>query len=121
MHRRVIKAVDGVRGARLARSPYATGASKGEALVFGDQQTEALRRPFVLKQGRTLFFFSKGEGSEVGEHSAQRANMPGSGSAHLRTPFEALSRVNRSRVASLVPFSFQCSPFSSSVGAVYLL
>ncbi len=70
---------------------------------------------------------SKGEDSEVGEHSAQRANMPGSGSAHLLTPFEALSSVRFSlrmcRSASRVykPFSFQCSPFESSVGAFSLL
>lgn len=70
---------------------------------------------------------SKGEDSEVGEHSAQRANMPGSGSAHLLTPFEALSSVRfsfrMSRSASRVykPFSFQCSPFESSVGAFSLL
>ena len=70
---------------------------------------------------------SKGEDSEVGEHSAQRANMLGSGSAHLLTPFEALSSVRFSfrmcRSASRVykPFSFQCSPFESSVGAFSLL
>ncbi|GKA43572.1 hypothetical protein Tco_0736296, partial [Tanacetum coccineum] len=69
----------------------------------------------------------EGEDSEVGEHSAQRANMPGSGSAHLLTPFEALSSVRfsfrMSRSASRVykPFSFQCSPFESSVGAFSLL
>lgn len=44
---------------------------------------------------------SKGEDSEVGEHSAQRANMPGSGSAHLLTPFEALSSVRFSFLAAL--------------------
>lgn len=62
-------------------------------------------------------------GGCLGEHSAQRANMPGSGSAHLLTPFEALSSVNRSRSASRVykPFSFQCSPFESSVGAFSIL
>ncbi|GKC44160.1 hypothetical protein Tco_1061882 [Tanacetum coccineum] len=53
--------------------------------------------------------------------------MPGSGSAHLLTPFEALSSVRfsfrMSRSASRVykPFSFQCSPFESSVGAFSLL
>ncbi|KAI3670315.1 hypothetical protein L1987_87992 [Smallanthus sonchifolius] len=67
------------------------------------------------------FLLSKGEDSEVGEHSAQRANMPGSGSAHLLTPFEALSSVRfsfrMSRSASRVykPFSFQCSPFESGL------
>ncbi|KAK8523648.1 hypothetical protein V6N12_013733 [Hibiscus sabdariffa] len=71
--------------------------------------------------------FFKCEDSEVGEHSAQRANMPGSGSAHLLTPFEALFSVRFSfrmcRSASRVykPFSFQCSPFESSVGAFILL
>lgn len=63
----------------------------------------------------------------MGEHSAQRANMPGSGSAHLLTPFEALSSVRFSfricRSASRVykPFSFQCSPLKESVGAFSLL
>ncbi|KAK8590354.1 hypothetical protein V6N13_057247 [Hibiscus sabdariffa] len=53
--------------------------------------------------------------------------MPGSGSAHLLTPFEALFSVRFSfrmcRSASRVykPFSFQCSPFESSVGAFILL
>ncbi|KAK8482896.1 hypothetical protein V6N11_021668 [Hibiscus sabdariffa] len=66
------------------------------------------------------FFLSKGEDSEVGEHSAQRANMPCSNSTNLLTPFEALFSVRFSfrmcRSASPVykPFSFQCSPFESS-------
>nr|GEW38831.1 hypothetical protein [Tanacetum cinerariifolium] len=69
----------------------------------------------------------EGEDSEVGEHSAQRANMPGSGSVHLLTPFEALSsmrfsfRMSRSASRVYKPFSFQCSPFESSVGAFSLL
>jgi hypothetical protein len=59
--------------------------------------------------------------SHVGEHSGPAGEHAGSGSAHLLTPFEALSRVNRSRLAELLPFSFQSSPFSSSVGAFSLL
>ncbi|PWA57100.1 Alcohol dehydrogenase, C-terminal [Artemisia annua] len=55
------------------------------------------------------------------------ANMPGSSSVLLLTPFEALSSVRfsfrMSRSASRVykPFSFQCSLFESSVWAFSLL
>jgi len=50
----------------------------------------------------------------AGEHA-------GSGSAYLLTPFEVFSPMNRIRLAELLPFSFQSSPFSSSVGAFSLL
>jgi len=102
---RVIKAVHRVRGAWLARLPYATGASKGEALVFCDEQTEALRRPFILKQRQTLFSSSKGEGSEVSEHSfyplkpkAQRVNIRLNGWTFQDSTWKALLMMITERI-----------------------
>ena len=48
-------------------------ASKGETLVFGD----------LITDGADTFCYLKAK-------TLKRANMPGSGSAHLLTPFEAL-------------------------------
>lgn len=101
MHRRVIKALTNSEGLGWPGRPTLLALPKAKLSSL------ATSKPLLYRGSSTTFRFEAGaaffslKATEVGEHSAQRANMPGS--AHLRTPFEALSRVNRSRVASLVP------------------
>ncbi|KAL4284027.1 hypothetical protein GQ457_16G021720 [Hibiscus cannabinus] len=73
------------------------------------------------------FLLSKGEDSEVSEHSAQRANMPGSGSTHLLTPFEELFSVRfsfrmcRSTSPVYKPISFHRAYHPAVVTSLFIV